>query len=180
MFGCMFLTVGVPAVYPVGSGSFICMLVAGSGPLLVAVMVKVPVPPTFTGVVPVLVMVSPALFTCIVLSGMVTVVGYSVHVAVAWLVVVVPAIVAVIGAVNVSVACDPFARLVIVHMPVVWLYVPAVGVPAVYPVGSGSFICMLVAGSGPLLVAVMVKVPVPPTFTGVVPVLVMVKLAFLV
>ena len=42
---------------------------AGSGPLLVAVMVKVPVPPTFTGVVPVLVMVSPALFTCIVLSS---------------------------------------------------------------------------------------------------------------
>ena len=40
---------------------------------------------------------------------------------------------------------DPFARLVIVHMPVVWLYVPMVGVPAVYPVGSGSFICMLVA-----------------------------------
>ena len=87
---------------------------------------------------------------------MVVVVGYSVHVAVAVLVVVVPAIVVVIGALNVSVAIPPFARLVIVHMPVAVLYVPVVGVPAVYPVGVGSFICMLVAGSGPLLVAVMV------------------------
>ena len=73
-------------------------------------------------------LVSPALFTCIVLSGMVTVPGYSVHVAVAVLVMVVPAIVAVIGAVNVSVAVCPLVRLVIVHMPVVgcrfhWLVV---------------------------------------------------------
>ena len=92
----------------------------------------------------------------------------------------VPAIVAVIGAVNVSVAVCPFVRLVIVHMPVVLLYVPLVGVPAVNPFGSASFIFMLVAVSGPLLVAVIVKVPVLPTFIVFVPVLVMVKLAFLV
>ena len=55
--------VGVPAVNPFGCGSFICMLVAVCGPLLVVVMVKVPVCPTFTGVVPVLVMVKTALFT---------------------------------------------------------------------------------------------------------------------
>ena len=113
--------VGVPAVNPFGCGSFICMLVAGSGPLLVVVMVKVPVPPTFTGVVPVLVIDNCALFTCIVLLGIVVVVGYSVHVAVAVLVVVVPAIELVIGALNVSVAIPLFVRLVIVHMPVVGL-----------------------------------------------------------
>ena len=39
---------------------------------------------------------------------------------------------------------------------------------------------MLVAGSGPLLVTVRVKVPVPPTFTGVVPVLVIAKFALFV
>ena len=64
---------------------------------------------------------------------MVTVVGYSVHVAVAWLVVVVPAIVAVIGGdIWLCLLVDAAPRLVIVHMPVVWLYVPMVGVPAVF------------------------------------------------
>ena len=118
-----------------------------------------------------------ASLTYIVACGMVTVPGYSVHVAVALLVMLVPAIAAVIGPVNVSVAVVPLVRLVIVHMPVVLLYVPCVGVPAVNPFGNASVIFMLVAVSGPLLVAFSVNVPVPPTFTGVVPVLVMVKTA---
>ena len=106
------------AVNPVGVGSFICMLVAVCGPLLVAVIVKVPVLPTFIGVVPVLVMVMLAiLFMVIVLSVIVVVVGYSFHVAVAWLVMVVPASAVVIILVNVSVAIPPFVRLFIVHIP---------------------------------------------------------------
>jgi hypothetical protein len=78
----------------------------------------------------------------------------------------VPAIAAVIGPVNVSVAVVPLVRLVIVHMPVVLLYVPCVGVPAVNPFGNASVIFMLVAVSGPLLVAFSVNVPVCPTFSG--------------
>ena len=110
---------GVLAVYPVGVGSFICMLVAVSIPVLVVVTVNVPVSPTFTGVVAVLVMDRFAWFTCIVLSGIVMVDGYSVHVAVAWLVVLVPAMLAgMLFFVNVSVAVLPLVRLVIVHMPV--------------------------------------------------------------
>ena len=70
--------------------SLIFMFVAVSGPLFSAVTMKLTVLPDYN----VLVWLSATLacFTYIVLSGIVTVVGYSVHVAVAWLVVVVPAI----------------------------------------------------------------------------------------
>ena len=100
---------------PVGNKSLILILVAVSGPLFVIIILNVPVSPTFTGVVPVLEIFNTALFTCIVLSGMVVVDGYSFHVAVAWLVMVVPASVGVMVFVNVSVAVCPFVRLFIVH-----------------------------------------------------------------
>src|SRR5262245_59672724 len=53
-----------------------------------------------------------------------------------------------------------------VHLPVAWSYVPCEGLPPgtnVRPGGSGSLTMTQVAGLGPLLVAVTVKVPVSPT-----------------
>ena len=90
LFGCMFRWL-VLAVYPVGSGLilFVCWL-RGLVRWL-RLWWRVPVPPTFTGVVPVLVINTiPALFTCIVLSGMVTVVGILSMLLLRGLVVVVP------------------------------------------------------------------------------------------
>ena len=75
------------------------------------------VSPTFTGVLTVWLSATLACLTYIVLFGIVTVFGYSFHVAVAVLVVVVPASAVVIVFVNVSVAVCPFVRLFIVHIP---------------------------------------------------------------
>ena len=110
--------VGVPAVYPAGVGSVICMLFAVSGPLLVAVIVKVPVPPTFTGVVPVLVMVKMALFVYIFADDTAGDESYSFcAVLVAVLIVVVPAIELPTFPLMVKVALARFASDGIVQTP---------------------------------------------------------------
>ena len=104
---------------PFGSASVIFMLVAVSGPLLVAVSVNVPVCPTFNGLlVAVLVIVKTALFTC----ELAVVVGncelyWSCPVSVAVFVTLVPAIFAMAVPVMVKVAVDPFASVGIVHVP---------------------------------------------------------------
>jgi hypothetical protein len=71
-----------------------------------------------------------------------------------------------------SVVLVYLSRKSMVQIPVFWLYVPTEGVTvtSVNPAGIMSLIWMLVALSGPLQYALIMKVTVSPTFTVTIPV----------